>query len=158
MMPTRQWLKTTGLTSWSCSVLFWVGWVLSHSPFSKPRVEGIATSGNFGGTRRDALFTALKVTHTTGVHISPAKACHMITPIVMDLEKCNHTRHPGEQMEIFSRQQQWYHHLPSGHKVFCLLSFTTCRMYSFSPQRSRPMSSIHCLQPERQGRWVMKGV
>lgn len=33
-------------------------------------------------TRRDELFTALKVTHTTGAHISLAKACHVITPII----------------------------------------------------------------------------
>ena len=45
-----------------------------------------------GKNRSHKLFTAFKVTHTAGAHISLARGYPLITSIIRDLEKYNHTK------------------------------------------------------------------
>ena len=73
-------------------MLLQVGWELSHHSFSRTHADGIATVGVSAGHvaegKKEVINgrTALEGTHTTETHMSLAKACHVVTPIIRDLE------------------------------------------------------------------------
>lgn len=153
-MPTCQWLRIASLTSCSCSALFWVGWVLSHSPFSKPRAEGIATAGNFG--RQEGMNCSLLL--------------KLPIPLVRTFLWPKHVTwsHPSSGFgEVRSHQTPertngdiWQtaimvppFTLWSQSILFTVFYYMQNLLIPFP--KSRLMHSIHSLQPERQDHWVM---
>ena len=144
-------------------MLLWVGWELSHHSFSRTHADGTATVGvsasHVAEGKKEVInrHTALEGTHTTETHMSLAKACHVVTPIIRDLESAITPTAWEKKWGYLLDINHGSHHLPSGHKIFCSLSLHTCRKYSFPfPKEStHKFNPLPASQLERQDLWVM---